>query len=323
MARILLQIDNRLKLLQKDLPIPDYQHLLPVYGSPELEESLRSLERIHDRDKDQEDSLEQRYELQGAIAHGGMASVFKAVRRADHREVAIKFLSQRYSAKAGIQARFEREYQLLSRLEHPNIIEVFDFGADKGRGFIVMQYIAGGDLASHVHQPLDIDCLLRIFQEVCSGLQSVHEQGIVHRDIKPQNILLDNSGDKLVPKLTDFGLATAPDQQGLTRPDLRLGTLEYSAPEQLSNPAHVGPASDIYSLGASMYYVLSGGNLPSGDYARLEELQKGLPGRLHEVVEKALAKRPADRWSSAQELGAVIAEIREIWAGEQAAGGGS
>ncbi|MFO8032526.1 MAG: serine/threonine-protein kinase [Desulfohalobiaceae bacterium] len=302
LASTLLRISNRLKLLEKDIPIPEYHHLLPVGSSPEYERAFDTLRRVHDQGKEQEKCFHNRYTLQGVIAHGGMASVFKAVRNFDQQEVAIKFLADRYSAQAGIRARFEREYNLLSSLEHPNIIKVFDFGSDGGQWFIVMEYLSAGDLTRCINEDADVDRLLSIFQGVCSGLQAVHEQGIIHRDIKPQNILLGREKDEYVPRLTDFGLATDPGGSSLTSPEIKMGTVEYSAPEQLSSPAQVGQASDIYSLGVTVYYALSGGVLPSGDYPRLDEIQPGLSRQVQETVVKAMAQKPGDRWRSAAEF---------------------
>ena len=327
LAALLLKARNSLRLRARSIPLPDPHRgstagLRRLAGNAADRMDQRpakpgSPETCHigikphgpghapgdPQEKTAQDALEACYQMGEMISEGGMGRIFKAVRRTDKALVAVKFLSDQFVARDKIRRRFEREYRLVQSLDHPNIITLHDFGADGQRCFIVMDYVAGGDLQKQIASGrLTIPDLAGLFTRLCGALAAVHDKGIVHRDIKPSNILIRDEGGRVSPLLTDFGLARDPEDNGLTRTGMQMGTLSYSPPEQIENPHGVGPAGDIYSLGVTMYYAFSGGRLPTGDYPGLDQVNPSITEALNAVVEKCMARRPADRWQDARQL---------------------
>ena len=204
--------------------------------------------------------LDSRFALEREIGAGGMSVVFLGRDEVLDRPVAIKVLRGGFEEDSGIGDRFRREGRTAARLSHPNIVQVYDAGEDELDGrqasYIVMEYVPRGDLKALLDQkgPLSEKELARIGADVASGLAHAHEKGIVHRDIKPQNILLDSYGR---PKLSDFGIARALDATYATRTGSYLGTALYSSPEQLKGEK-VMPKSDVYSLGVTLYQAAVG-----------------------------------------------------------------
>jgi eukaryotic-like serine/threonine-protein kinase len=201
----------------------------------------------------------QRFELEREIGAGGMARVFLGRDEVLDRPVAVKILNHQHGG-TDIGARFRREGRTAARLSHPNIVQVYDAGEDELEGrevsYIVMEYVPGGDLKALLDEKgsLPSDELAGLGVEVASGLAHAHEKGVIHRDIKPHNILINARGR---PKLTDFGIARALDATQATRTGSYLGTALYSSPEQLRGET-VTPKSDIYSLGMSLYQAAVG-----------------------------------------------------------------
>jgi serine/threonine protein kinase len=311
-ATLLLRLKNRLRLVDKNLTPPESRNFLLKADVPALEQALLELRKVYDSYKAPGATFDDRYQVEGLLAEGGMAKVFKAWRKEDRQQVAIKFLSNEFLSSEDIRRRFEREYNVLSSLHHPNIVEVYDHGASYKECYIVMEYVEGGDLYAWVRRnPVNVPLLLSILHDVCLGLSEVHSHGIVHRDVKPGNILLQPTGKGLQPKLTDFGLAKDPKRDGLTKTSTTMGTVEFLPPEQLSSPRDVTTASDVYSLGGVAYFALSGGQMPAGDYPRLEQLNPDVPAAVHDVVERCLARRPEDRWANAEEVAAALKRAAE------------
>src|ERR671917_8876 len=201
----------------------------------------------------------QRFVLEREIGAGGMARVYLGRDEVLDRPVAIKILNPHHSGTE-IGARFRREGRTAARLSHPNIVQVYDAGEDELEGrevsYIVMEYIPGGDLKVFIDEEgsLPSDELAGLGSEVASGLAHAHEKGVIHRDIKPHNILMDAHGR---PKLTDFGIARALGATQATRTGSYLGTALYSSPEQLRGE-EVTPKSDVYSLGVTLYHAATG-----------------------------------------------------------------
>lgn len=309
-ATELLKARNHLRLRQKSLSPPRRQSPANDLDDPELKAALERLRSLHDADKSQDSVLNARYHIQSLVCEGGMGRIFKALDRSNERPVAIKFLSDIFLGNKNVRQRFEREYRLLSSLKHPGVITVFDYGADERQCYIVMEYVSGGDLAARVtKEDMNLETLLDFFVQVCAALEAVHAKGIVHRDVKPSNILLDDNEGKTIARLTDFGLARDPENDGLTRCDHRIGTMNFSSPEQISDPAAVGPAADIYSLGVTMYYAFSRGQHPAGDYQELEMYRQDVPPEMNRIVAKCIRRKPAERWDSAEQLGEVLKGI--------------
>jgi tRNA A-37 threonylcarbamoyl transferase component Bud32 len=249
-----------------------------------------------------------RFALVREIGSGGMSTVFLGRDEVLDRPVAIKVLKPDLE-DSGVSVRFRREGRTAAKLSHPNIVQVYDAGEEglEGRevSYIVVEYVPGGDLKDLIDRrgPLPGIMLSRIGADVANGLAHAHERGVIHRDIKPQNVLIDDYGS---PKLTDFGIARALDVDHSTSTGSHLGTALYSSPEQLRGEG-VTPKSDIYSLGTTLYHAAVGEPPFSGDPLQVATQQVAkLPTpprargaavgeRLEDLILRCLAKDPAER----------------------------
>ena len=263
-----------------------------------------------------------RYRLDHVAGHGGMATVFVAYDTVLERRVAIKLLQRRADADGILHERFRREALAEARIVHPNVIAVHDVGEnDDGRPFIVMDYVEGRSLQSIVAEhPLSAERAAAIGGAILRALAVAHERGIVHRDIKPGNIMIDDQG---LAHLTDFGLARFDDRASLesTSPGELIGTVLYIAPEQ-ARGGDAGPAADIYALGATLYHALAGeppfnGNGPIDTaLLRFENPPPPLAERVPDVdpelaglIQAMLAVDPAARPAGAGELAERFIDI--------------
>jgi serine/threonine-protein kinase len=268
-----------------------------------------------------------RYELGERLGSGGMSTVVLALDRRLERHVAVKLLAEHLADDQQFVSRFRREALSAARLVHPNIVQVFDFGLDEatGRHYIVMEHVEGQSGAEILREQgmLPVAEALGIVAQACRGLDYAHRNGVVHRDVKPGNLLRSTDG---VVKLADFGIAKAlSEESSITQVGSVLGTAAYLAPEQATG-VEATARSDIYSLGVVSYQFLSGG-LPY-DAATLTELalkqQREAPPLLDHVnpevtpelaaaVDRALALEPADRYATAEELReALVAGARGV-----------
>src|SRR5437764_1071425 len=199
-----------------------------------------------------------RYRLEGRLGFGGMSTVHLALDMRLERAVAVKLLAEHLAEDPTFVSRFQREAQAAARLVHPNIVQVFDSGQDErtGQYFIVMEYIEGSSCAEILRDEgwVEVDEALSIIEQACEGLYYAHRNGVVHRDVKPGNLLRAREGDV---KLADFGIAKATEQSSITQVGSVLGTAAYLAPEQ-ARGEEAGPRADIYSLGVVAYQRLSG-----------------------------------------------------------------
>ena len=259
------------------------------------------------------DVIAERYELEELVGRGGMSSVFRAKDRLLERTVAIKLLHEHYSRDDDYVERFRREARAAAQLSHPNIVTVIDRGEADGRQFIVFEYIDGQNLKQLVEAKgrLPVRTALELAIDIGRALAFAHESGLVHRDVKPQNVLLGN-GDV---KVTDFGIARSVDvAHGLTQTGTVLGTSDYIAPEQASGQP-VGVLSDVYSLGVVIYELLAGEPPYKGEsflavamrhvndpVPSIAEVRPDVPLRLDAALRKAMAKTPEDRFASMDEL---------------------
>ena len=262
------------------------------------------------------DVIAGRYELGERLGYGGMSTVLVAVDRRLERQVAVKLLAEHLADDSQFISRFRREALSAARLVHPNIVQVFDFGLDEatGRHYIVMEYIRGRSGAEILREEtrLGVADTLELVDGACRGLVHAHRMGVVHRDVKPGNILRSDDG---AVKLADFGIAKAVGGTSqLTQAGSVLGTAAYLAPEQASG-GEVGPAADMYGLGVVTYQLLAGrlpyeagsltelALLQQREYPiRLDEVAPEVPAALAVAVEKALALDPAERYTSAEEM---------------------
>jgi eukaryotic-like serine/threonine-protein kinase len=260
--------------------------------------------------------LGDRYELQEPIGRGGMATIYRAVDLRMGRTVAIKILREVYSSDPKFVTRFQREARAASLLQHPNIVQVFDYGQSGESYYIVMEFVEGIDLRHYLkrHGRLNNDRAVVIAHDVALGLGAAHKRGIVHRDVKPQNIMLND--DELV-KLTDFGIASVYKDVGaerLTTTGMTLGTVQYYAPEQAQGEV-VTPAADIYALGIVMYEMLTGRTPFDGDtpvavaMRHIQDLpdppsqyNPAIAPSLERIILRCLEKDPRDRYRDGDAL---------------------
>ncbi len=257
--------------------------------------------------------LEGKYEVLAPLSEGGMALVYRGRRLADGRPIAIKVLREQYAHNAEFVARFEREAQALARLSHPHMVQVYDHGRDGDVHFIVMEYVEGEDLKTLLRRagPLEEEQVRRIGAQVCDVLDYAHRMGIVHRDIKPQNILVTPEG---AVKVTDFGIARSLASATITETGTVLGSVQYLSPEQARGQS-VGHQADLYSLGVVLYEAATGqlpfdGDTPVAIALRHMHDPPPIPRRhgerlspaLEGIILTALAKEPARRYASAREM---------------------
>jgi eukaryotic-like serine/threonine-protein kinase len=267
--------------------------------------------------------LGDRYELAEPIGRGGMATIYRAVDLRMGRTVAAKILREVYSSDPKFVTRFQREARAASALQHPNIVQVFDYGQSGESYYIVMEFVEGADLRRYLkkHGVLDNERAIEIAHDVALGLGAAHKRGIVHRDVKPQNIMLNDSG---LVKLTDFGIASMykdAEAERLTTTGMTLGTVQYYAPEQAQGEI-VSPAADIYALGIVMYEMLAGRTPFDGDTpvaVAMRHIQdvpeppstynpRIAPG-LERIVLRCLEKDPRDRYRDGDALAYALENL--------------
>ena len=256
-----------------------------------------------------------RYRVIRVIGRGGMGAVYQVQDRQLGREVALKLIRAETGQDSSALDRFKREIQLSSQITHKNVLRVFDLGEADGVPYLTMQYIEGDDLATLLQKqkakPLPVPRIVSIFRQICEGLGAAHEQGVVHRDLKPQNVMIDRQ-DRVY--LTDFGLARTLEQSRMTQTGAVIGTPHYMSPEQVKGqPA--GPRSDIYSLGIILYEMVTGAVPFTGTSVyevMMQRIQKPprpareanpeLPPYLEKILERCLAIDPEARYPSVPEI---------------------
>jgi serine/threonine protein kinase len=263
--------------------------------------------------------IAERYELEELCGTGGMSSVYRARDRLLERDVALKILHERFMGDGDHVERFREEARSVAQLSHPNIVTVIDRGEQEGRQFIVFEYVPGENLKALVQReaPLSEGEALELALQVAQALAFAHENGLVHRDVKPQNVLLSGDGEA---KVTDFGIARSMDvQHGLTQTGTVMGTSDYMAPEQ-ARGAKATVQSDVYSLGAVLYELLTGEVPFHGDnfvavamrhinepVPSVRERRPDVSPRLDAAIRRAMAKDPRDRFPS---MDVFAAELR-------------
>jgi len=267
-----------------------------------------------------------RYHIVDKIGEGGMALVYKGKDLALNRPVAIKVLRPQYTTDSEFVERFRREAQSAASLSHPNIVNVFDVGEDNGTYFIVMEYVEGADLKDMIHKGrLSLLDSVRIAEQIASGLEHAHSQNLIHRDIKPHNILVTAGGQV---KVTDFGIARAVSSATLTQTGIIMGSVHYFSPEQAQG-SDTGIQSDIYSVGVVLYEMVTG-KLPFEGNSAVSvalkhidveataprRLNRAIPPELERVIRKCMAKNPHQRYSSAGRLLADLRKVEEVLDGE-------
>jgi len=272
-----------------------------------------------------------KFRLLDRIGKGGMGHVFLCEHISLRRRVALKVLGPEQSSDPHLVERFQREGQAAACLHHPNIVQAFDIGKHGEMHYLVLEYVEGMNLHDFVQRngPLDLVRACHCIRQVALGLQHAHEQGLIHRDIKPANLLLDRQG---VVKILDLGLARFNDSTDqLTQranANAVLGTADFLAPEQALDSSNVDIRADIYSLGTTFYYLLTGhGPFPEGSLMKKlyyhqtrqpdppSAHRPGVPRELDEIILRMLAKQPADRFQTPAE----VAKALEPWTQQPAA----
>jgi serine/threonine protein kinase len=257
------------------------------------------------------------YEIQAELGRGGMSRVYRAYQARLHRYVAIKVIATGIATQPTFRQRFEQEAQAIAQLSHPNIVAVYDFGEDQDVVYLVMQYVGGGTLKQRLGQPLPVSEAASYIVQMARALHHAHLHGVIHRDVKPANMLVD-ADDPRHLLLSDFGIAKLAGHTDITGADTTIGTPEYMAPEQAENRP-VDARTDVYALGAVLYEALAGTPPFTGPspvtvlYQQVHSLpayvrgyNPEVPRELAQIVATALAKRPKDRFASAAELARAL-----------------
>ena len=269
--------------------------------------------------------LSERYQVGELLGRGGMADVYEAVDTRLGRSVAVKILRPQMAARPDVRRRFEDEARAAASLSHPNVVAVFDTGEDQGTPWIVMERLSGETLAHRMAEsdkPLPTGWVLRVAGDVLAALSAAHAAGIVHRDVKPGNILFSDEG---CAKVADFGIAKSVEAVGdATTAGMLLGTPRYLSPERVEGGATTA-SSDLYAVGVILYEALSARPAFEGDTAvataynvqhttppSLAALRPDLPVEVVAVVERAMQRDPGDRFTSAREMAAAVEEARVI-----------
>ncbi len=263
------------------------------------------------------------YVLEQLLGEGAVGRVYRAVREADGAVVAVKVLRDAVAADATYRRRFDREARIAATVRDTHLVPVLEAGDSGGMPYLVLAYIDGPSLAARLRDagPLPWPEAVRLLRAVALGLEALHRQGLVHRDVKPQNVMLTSAGHAL---LTDFGLARGEADTVLTRAGTLVGTIDYLAPE-LVRGEQASPASDLYALGCLAYAVLSGQPPFAGrsvlSVARahaeepppsLDGLVPHIPASLAWVLTRALAKSPGDRPATARGFAALLASAQPL-----------
>jgi serine/threonine protein kinase len=291
-------------------------------------EQYAELRRIVDADSGSNPSspLLARYELHEKLGEGAMSQVFRGVDRQLHRPVAVKILKESLLFQETARKRFGREAQSLARMDHPNVVRIYDSGETGTQMYLVMEFVEGEALTSILgRKDKDLRSLLRLLEQAARGIHHAHQKGVIHRDIKPQNILVTRTGEL---KVADFGLAHLLDSDpGLTGTGAVLGTPLYMAPEQVEGGAsQITHRTDVYALGTILYEMLTGwpphrANAVSEVYEKILHedplpprlVADGIPPELEVIALKAIEKDPSHRYASAEEF---ADDLRRFLAGE-------
>jgi serine/threonine protein kinase len=266
-----------------------------------------------------------RYEIERVIGRGGMGVVLKAFDTELNRPVAVKVLAQHLAYSGAAKQRFAREAKAAAAVVHEHVVAIHNVDADRDIPFLVMQYISGKSLQARVDRegPLDPKEILRIGIQTAAGLAAAHEQGVIHRDVKPANILLENGVERVL--LTDFGLARTVDDASLTHTGILTGTPHYMSPEQ-ANGDVVDHRTDLFSLGAVLYFMATGhppfraeramgvlNRICHEPHRPVRQINSDIPAELASIIDRLLEKKPSQRFATAGEARDALTQLLARW----------
>ncbi|MEZ4474326.1 MAG: serine/threonine-protein kinase [bacterium] len=272
--------------------------------------------------------LADRFRIEKPIGSGGVGLVYRAFDLQQNIPVAVKCLRAEWAEHLRIRRRFMREARAISRLNHPNIVRVFDYGEDpSGAPYIAMEYLDGTPLSEMREQTMPVPVLLELFDQVLGALAYIHARRVIHRDVKPENVIIQSDGHQATAKLLDFGFARVEEDQDARLSQTRMetfGTPTYMAPEQATGKGVIGPPTDIYALGVMLYEFLAGQPPFTGTHGMaiaLKHLMEPvpplrarpglhLPPGLEAVVGRMLKKAPADRYATAPDVRRALQPFR-------------
>ncbi|WP_237568598.1 protein kinase domain-containing protein [Mycolicibacterium lacusdiani] len=264
--------------------------------------------------------LDGRYRVDTPIATGGMSTVYRGLDIRLDRPVAVKVMDPRYAGDQQFMVRFQREARAVARLKHPGLVSVYDQGLDGRHAFLVMELVEGGTLRELLEErgPMPPHAVAAVLAPVLGGLAVAHRAGLVHRDVKPENVLISDDGDV---KIADFGLVRAVAEAKITSTSVMLGTAAYLSPEQVGT-GDAGPRSDVYAVGILAYELLTGATPFTGDNALAVAYQRmdndvpppsaaiaGVPSQFDDLVACATARDPDDRFADAQDMAAELDDV--------------
>jgi eukaryotic-like serine/threonine-protein kinase len=273
-----------------------------------------------------------KYRIEEVIGEGGMGAVYAATHTLTGKRVALKWMLPELAADEGAVQRFIREAQAAGRIDHPNVVDVYDVGEHDGSTFLVMEYLQGETLTSAFNRGgLDTRHIIQLLIPAMRGVAAAHRTGVVHRDLKPDNVFLCRSGDGSYrePKVLDFGISKVSAGEGqlnprLTRTGAVMGTPYYMSPEQVRGSSDVDQRTDVYAFGVILYEALTGRvpfdanaysalvlEIATGTPKRLRDLRPDLPRGLEDVVLKAMARDPADRYRDVESLARALEPFAE------------
>jgi len=317
-AAELKRVLNKLKMRQVFMEDPTTKYdrkLTPVEELNVLHEIDR-LRKLYDKVAGDKGAFEKRYRIIEKIADGGMGRIYKGIRREDGAPVAIKFLLvddlSKNNDREKIIARFKREGELLTKkLRHPSIVEAFECGEAGGEYFLVMEYIEGETLEDILKKgPLDFTTFKAISLQLCDTVEYIHKQEVIHRDIKPGNILIIEQHDLLRIKLCDFGLAKDKRDRKLSRISFYAGTDEYSSPQQLQDARDADERDDIFSMGKTFYEMFTGRTFKNDEpYIEISNFNSAVSGDFDALVKKCIDYEKKNRFQNISELRMSLEKI--------------
>jgi len=308
---------NKLKVIEtypKD-PTSKYDKKLSPEEEASIVTEIEKLKRLYDKSSKEDGAFEKKYRIIERIADGGMGRIYKAFKLEDRQVVAIKFLLLEELAKQNdrerIIARFRREGEILKRLSHPNIIRGFEYGEAGGEYFLVMEHVEGETLEDRLKRsPLDFQTFKTMALQLCDAVEYLHKHQIIHRDIKPGNILIFEAEKDMRIKLCDFGLAKDKKDKKLSRFAFSAGTDDYISPQQARDARDADERDDIYSMGKTFYEMLTGRTLRNDEpYVEIELGKSAVSSRINEVMRKCISPDRKDRWQTGDELRNVLRSL--------------